>query len=262
VVAADGRRSATANLAGVPARLLPNGRFAYLAYYRNPRTGDDATRQRVWYLGRHVAFETPTDAGLTCFSVHTLKDELGVWRIDSRAALRRIFSSVPDGVDLGALERQGPVSGVLEMPNVQRAPAHRGLALIGDAALAADPLFRTGCAWAFQSAAWLATTVGPSLRDGTTAAVDASVRAYGEIHAQELLPHYERIVNLSTGRPLRFAERLLTSAAARDGKLARLFDLMTARAIPPSRLSRPGVVLRAMGAQLRRPPGQPLPTSR
>jgi 2-polyprenyl-6-methoxyphenol hydroxylase-like FAD-dependent oxidoreductase len=252
VVAADGRRSPTAKLAGVPSSLLPNGRFAYLAYYRNPRSGPEATRQRVWYLGSNVAFESPTDGGLTCFSVHALKDELAVWRIDSRTALRRMFASVPDGVDLADVKREGPVSGVLEMPNVRRMAALPGLALVGDAALAADPLFRTGCAWAFQSASWLVSTVGPSLRDGTTAAVDSSLRAYAEIHGQELLPHYEAIANLSTGRPLRFGERLLTSAAARDGELARLFDLVAARSILPSRLSRPRVVLRAMGARLRR----------
>jgi menaquinone-9 beta-reductase len=252
VVAADGRRSPTAKLANVPTDLRPNARFAYLAYYRNPRRGALATRQRVWYLGNNVATESPTDGGLSCFSVHSTKDELGVWRIDSRAALRRAFLSVPDGVDLAEVRREGPVSGVLEMPNVQRPPALPGMALIGDAALAADPLFRTGCAWAFQSASWLVTTVGPSLRDGTIAAIDSSLRAYAEIHGQELLPHYDAITNLSTARPLRFGERWLTSAAARDGHLARLFDLVAARSIPPSRLSQPGVVLRVMSARLRR----------
>ena len=37
-----------------------------------------------------------------------------------------------------------------------RNPVAPGLALVGDAALATDPLFGVGCGWAFQTAEWLA----------------------------------------------------------------------------------------------------------
>jgi 2-polyprenyl-6-methoxyphenol hydroxylase-like FAD-dependent oxidoreductase len=252
VVAADGRWSPTAKLAGLPTYTRPNCRFAYLAYYQNPRKGADATRQRVWYLEPNVAYESPTDGELSCFSVLAPKNDLGVWRIDPRAAMRRIFASLPGGIDLNDLRKVGPVTGVLEMPNMRRDAATPGLGLVGDAALSADPLFRTGCGWAFQSAAWLAETVGPSLKEGDFADIDEALVDYAQLHERETLPHYELISDLSTGRPLKFGERMLSSAAARNGDVARLFELLAARSIPPQQVNRAGVMLKVMTASLRR----------
>jgi 2-polyprenyl-6-methoxyphenol hydroxylase-like FAD-dependent oxidoreductase len=259
VVAADGRWSPTAKLAGLTTYTRPNCRFAYLAYYQNPRKGPEATRQRVWYLEPNVAYESPTDEGLSCFSVLAPKNELGVWRIDPRAAMRRIFAALPGGVDLNDLRKVGPVTGVLEMPNMRRDAATPGLGLVGDAALSADPLFRTGCGWAFQSAAWLAETVGPSLKDGDIKEVDAALVDYAALHEREILPHYELISDLSTGRPLKFGERMLSSAATRNSDVARLFELLAARSITPQQVARPGVMFKVMTASLRR--GRPQPTA-
>src|SRR5207253_1386871 len=146
-----------------------------------------------WYLEPNVAYESPTDGGLSCFSVLVPKTELGVWRIDARAAMRRIFAALPGGVDLGELRKEGPVSWVLEMPNIRRTAAAPGLALVGDAALSADPLFRTGCGWAFQSSEWLAEAVGPVLKTKTAnaAVIDAALQTYRARHEREILPHYE-----------------------------------------------------------------------
>ena len=257
VVAADGRWSPTAKLAGLPTETRPNSRFAYLAYYENPRRGPEANRQRVWYLEPNVAYESPTDGELSCFSVLAPKNELGVWRIDPRAAMRRIFSSLPGGVDLADLRKHGPVTGVLEMPNIRRQAAVAGLGLVGDAALCADPLFRTGCGWAFQSSAWLAETVGPTLKDGTLPEVDEALADYAGLHERETLPHYESMSDLSTGRPLKFGERMLSSAATRNGDVARLFELLAARSIAPQEVSRAGVMLKVMTASLRRSRPQP-----
>jgi 2-polyprenyl-6-methoxyphenol hydroxylase-like FAD-dependent oxidoreductase len=252
VVAADGRWSPTAKLAGLQTYTRPNCRFAYLAYYENPRRGVEATRQRVWYLEPNVAYESPTDGDLSCFSVLAPKNDLGVWRIDPRAAMRRIFAALPGGIDLNDLKKVGPVTGVLEMPNMRRDPASAGLALVGDAALSADPLFRTGCGWAFQSAGWLAETVGPALKDGTFEDVDSALVEYAALHEGETLAHYDLISDLSTGRPLKFGERMLSSAATRNGDVARLFELLAARSIPPKQVSRAGVMFKVMTASLLR----------
>lgn len=257
VVAADGRWSPTAKLAGLQTYTRPNSRFAYLAYYENPRTGAEATRQRVWYLEPNVAYESPSDGNVSCFSVLAPKNDLGVWRIDPRAAMRRIFAALPGGIDLNDLKKVGPVTGVLEMPNMRRDPSAPGLGLVGDAALSADPLFRTGCGWAFQSSAWLAETVGPALKDGNVADVDAALADYGALHERETLPHYDLISDLSTGRPLKFGERMLSSAATRNGDVARLFELLAARSIPPEQVSRAGVMFKVMTASLRRSRPQP-----
>ena len=262
VVAADGRWSPTAKLAGLQTYTRPNCRFAYLAYYENPRKGPDATRQRVWYLEPNVAYESPTDGELSCFSVLAPKNDLGVWRIDPRAAMRRIFAALPGGIDLGDLRKVGPVTGVLEMPNMRRDAATPGLGLVGDAAMSADPLFRTGCGWAFQSAAWLAETVGPSLKEGAMDDVDAALADYAQLHENETLPHYDLISDLSTGRPLKFGERMLSSAAARNGDVARIFELLAARSIPPQQVARAGVMFKVMTASLRRSRPQPAIHSR
>jgi 2-polyprenyl-6-methoxyphenol hydroxylase-like FAD-dependent oxidoreductase len=252
VVAADGRWSPTAKLAGVTTETRPNCRFAYLAYYENPRKGPEATRQRVWYLEPNVAYESPTDGDLSCFSVLAPKNDLGVWRIDPRAAMRRIFAALPGGVDLADLKKVGPVTGVLEMPNMRRQAGLPGLALVGDAALSADPLFRTGCGWAFQSSAWLSECVGAVLKDGDTADIDAALGDYAALHERETLPHYDLISGLSTGRPLKFGERMLSSAATRNGEVARLFELLASRSIPPEQMSRAGVMFKVMTASFRR----------
>jgi menaquinone-9 beta-reductase len=252
VVAADGRWSPTAKLAGLQTYTRPNSRFAYLAYYENPRRGAEATRQRVWYLEPNVAYESPSDGDVSCFSVLAPKNDLGVWRIDPRAAMRRIFAALPGGIDLNDLKKVGPVTGVLEMPNTRRDPAAPGLGLVGDAAMAADPLFRTGCGWAFQSSAWLAETVGPALKDGEVADVDAALADYAALHERETLAHYDLISDLSTGRPLKFGERMLSSAATRNGDVARIFELLAARSIPPQQVSRPGVMFKVMTASLLR----------
>ena len=55
--------------------------------------------------------------------------------------------------------------GKLDLPNERRPATGDGVALVGDAALAADPLWGVGCGWAFQSGEWLAEEVGPALGD-------------------------------------------------------------------------------------------------
>ena len=57
----------------------------------------------------------------------------------------------------------GRPQGKLDMTNVANAPVAPGLALVGDAALAIDPLWGVGCGWAVQSAEWLADSVAPAL---------------------------------------------------------------------------------------------------
>jgi len=49
------------------------------------------------------------------------------------------------------------------MTNVAHTPSAPGMALVGDAALAIDPLWGVGCGWALQSAEWLADSVAPAL---------------------------------------------------------------------------------------------------
>ena len=55
------------------------------------------------------------------------------------------------------------VLGKIDMTNVVNTPTAPGLALIGDAASAVDPLWGVGCGFALQSSEWLADSVAPAL---------------------------------------------------------------------------------------------------
>jgi flavin-dependent dehydrogenase len=56
---------------------------------------------------------------------------------------------------------------MIEIPGKIRKELRPDLALVGDAALAADPLPGVGCGWAYQSAEWLAEAVGNLLQRPT-----------------------------------------------------------------------------------------------
>ncbi len=174
VVAADGRDSTLAKLAGQPTKLRPNRRFGYAGYYRDTplRTGSSA---QMWLLDPSVAYAFPTDGDLTLLACMPHKDRLPEFRADPEAAMQRLFEGLPEGPRLDPAKREGQVVGKLEMPNVVRQSTGPGLAFVGDAAIAADPLWGVGCGWALQSAEWLAESVGPALQRDA-AAVDRRAR--------------------------------------------------------------------------------------
>src|SRR4029453_10872147 len=94
--------------------------------------------------------------------------------------------------------------GRLEMPNKMRGAARGGLAFVGDAALATDPLFGVGCGWAFQSAEWLVEETHSALLDH--ASLDLALERYRRAFRRRLGPHHMQIADYSTGRPMRLSE--------------------------------------------------------
>ena len=136
------------------------------------------------------------------------------------------------------------ILGKLDMPNRMRTPSAPGLALIGDAALATDPLFGVGCGWAFQSAEWLADAVAPALRGEE--ALEAGLRRYRREHRRHLRGHAWMIHDAATGRKMQPPERLLFSGAARDPRVATIFDSFGARQIGPARMMATGMPLAAL----------------
>ena len=116
--------------------------------------------------------------------------------------------------------------GKIDMTNRMRVPTAPGLALIGDAALATDPLFGVGCGWAFQSAEWLADAVAPAL--GGDESLDEGLRRYRRRHSRQLRGHAWMIHDYATGRKMqpRRAAALLRRRPRppRGGDLRRLRD--------------------------------------
>jgi menaquinone-9 beta-reductase len=117
------------------------------------------------------------------------------------------------------------------MENRLRRPVAPGLALIGDAALAIDPLWGVGCGFAFQTAEWLADAVAPAL--GGAEPLEAGLERYRKRHARGLRGHTLLMVDYARGRRFNASEQLLFSAAARDARVASLFEQFGTRQVGP-----------------------------
>jgi menaquinone-9 beta-reductase len=213
VVGADGRQTRIAELAGLAAKVKPNGRFAYFAHYRNLPL-QSGSRSQIWFLEPDVAYAFPNDDGITVVTAMPERARLAEWKADPEAAMHRLFDGLPNAPHLGKAERVSPYLGMVEIPNKIRKVHKPGLALLGDAALAVDPLWGVGCGWAFQSAEWLAEAVGNSLQSPDK--LDRGLKAYGRRHRLELAGHEFLISDFSTGRGYNLIEWLMFSAAARD----------------------------------------------
>ncbi len=239
VVAADGRDSTVARLARVPGRVRPHGRFGYFGYYRGI---PGPTWSRTWLLDPDFAYTFPNEGGLTVVAVFVHKARLGEFKADLEGSFRHMIDELPDPPDLSGAEREGKLIGKLDMPNVSRPPARPGLAFVGDAALASDPVWGVGCGWAFQSAEWLADAVGPALVGGED--VDAALRRYARAHRRGLGQHHFMIADLASGRLANAPERRMYRAAAADPAVARVFEEIGSRRRQPAILLRPAVLAR------------------
>jgi flavin-dependent dehydrogenase len=248
VVGADGRDSRVAKLSGVHTKTAPHGRFAYGGYFEGPAPvgAPDAS---LWLLDPHMAAAFPTDGGLTFYAVMPTKDRLPEFREDPATALQRFVAGVPDAPPILASRLVGEMTGKIDMTNVIHTPTAPGLALVGDAAGAIDPLWGVGCGFALQSAEWLADSVAPALRG--TESLERGLRHYRRRHARGLRGHTAMILDYATGRKLNRGERMLFSAAAYDQRVAKVFEAFGTRNIGPGRMLASGVPL-AMLATARR----------
>jgi len=246
-IGADGRDSRIAELAEVPVKTYPHGRFAYGGYFEGgaPANAPDAT---AWFLDPQWCAAFPTDSGLTFYAAMPTKDRLPEFKADPEGALVRFLSDVPEAAPIREGRVVEPVIGKIEMTNRKRRPVAPGLALIGDAALATDPLFGVGCGWAIQSSEWLAESVRPSLLGGES--LEHGLERYRRRHARELGGHAYFIHDYATGRKMNSAERVMFSAAARDPRAATIFDTFGTRQTRPQQML-PRMLPRALAVNAR-----------
>jgi 2-polyprenyl-6-methoxyphenol hydroxylase-like FAD-dependent oxidoreductase len=239
VVGADGRDSRVAKLSGVRTKTVPHGRFVYGGYFEGPAPAG-APDASLWFLDPHMAAAFPTDGGLTLYAVMPTKDLLSEFRADPVKALIDFVAGVPDAPPIRASRLVEPLQGKLDMTNVAHAVAAPGLALVGDAALAIDPLWGVGCGWAFQSAEWLADAVAPALVGAAArsrpAELQRGLKRYRRRHARGLRGHAAMIYGYAGGRRFNLGERMLFAAAARDDRIARRFEAFGTRSVGPARM--------------------------
>ncbi|HEU4979118.1 MAG TPA: NAD(P)/FAD-dependent oxidoreductase [Solirubrobacteraceae bacterium] len=256
VVGADGRDSHVAKLAGARERIRRHGRFAYGAYYEGPgpENAPDAT---IWLLDPDFAAAFPTDSGLTFYAAMPTMARLPEFKADPAGALDAYLRALPDAPPMADSRRVSAPVGKLSMPNTIHEPAPRAhaaegggsVALIGDAALATDPLWGVGCGWAAQSAEWLADAVAPALRGEEP--LERGLRRYRREHRRRLRGHAFLIHDYATGRKLSPVERLLFSAASRDQRLADRMSLFGIRAAPARTIMSPALLARAAAVDVR-----------
>jgi 2-polyprenyl-6-methoxyphenol hydroxylase-like FAD-dependent oxidoreductase len=232
VVGADGRDSRIAELAAVKTKTSRHGRIAYGAYFDGPPPAPESASS-IWMLDPDWAAAFPTDSGLVFYAAMPVKDRLPEFRRDPEGALVSSLEALPDPPPIRVSRLAGPVQGKVEMPGRVREPVAAGLALVGDAALAVDPLYGVGCGWAVQSAEWLAAEVAPALAGDEP--LRAGLSRYRRRHRRALRGHVWQINDYATGRKLDPGERLIFSAAARDPRVAASFEAFGTRSIGPAR---------------------------
>lgn len=229
-IGADGRDSRVAELSQVPTKTYPHNRFAYGGYFEGgePPYAPDAT---AWFLDPQWAAGFPTDNGLTFYAAMPTKDWLPQFKRDPARAIVDFIANVPEAPPIREGRLVDSVMGKVDMTNRMRRPVAPGVALIGDAALATDPLFGVGCGWAFQSAEWLSDSVRSALQGDEP--LEKGLGRYRRRHARELRGHAFFIHDYSTGRRFNPAERMIWAAAARDPQAATLLDRMGTRQVGP-----------------------------
>jgi flavin-dependent dehydrogenase len=248
VVGADGRDSHVAEMARVKEKTLPNNRLAYGGYFKGPkpRFWPDGA---VWLLDPDMAAAFPTDGDQVFYIAMTHKDRAPEFKADPERALVEHVAAVPEPPPIRESRCVGPVIGKIEMPNRIRGPIAPGLALVGDAALATDPLFGVGCGFAFQSGEWLADSVSPALRG--IEPLEKGLRRYRRRHRLRLGMHARLIHDYATGRKFDRLERLMISTAVDDPKAAALFEAVGTRRVTPPRVVAP-MAVRILATQVRR----------
>ena len=114
-----------ARLAGVPGRVLPHGRFGYMAYYEGLELQSEPGHSQMWLTGRDVALLLPQrrrddrSPPCSCTRIGCRSS-----RPTRRRAFLRPFARWTDAPDLRGATRISSMIGKLDMPNVRR-PAGR-----------------------------------------------------------------------------------------------------------------------------------------
>jgi 2-polyprenyl-6-methoxyphenol hydroxylase-like FAD-dependent oxidoreductase len=244
VVGADGRGSSIARLANIPGRVLPHGRFGYMGYYEGLELESAPGHSQMWLTGRDVLYCFPNDDGLTVAALFLHKDRLPAFKADKEAAFLEAFSVLDRAPDLPGATRVGPMIGKLDLPNVRRPAARPGIAFVGDAAQASDPVWGVGVGFALQSAAWLADELAGALT--ANADPDPALERYRRKHRRGLALHHLQTSDFARGREMNILERTMHRAATHDPQTAAMMAAVAGRAEPLDRIMKPRRMARAM----------------
>jgi 2-polyprenyl-6-methoxyphenol hydroxylase-like FAD-dependent oxidoreductase len=244
IVGADGRHSQVARCANLPCSAKPNHRLAFWAYFCDLPLASGNTSQ-VWFLEPDAAYAFPNDEGITLLGCMPYKDRTAEFKNDLEGSFQRFFAALPSGPQISRARRVSSFFSLLENPNISRRTSKPGLALIGDAALASDPVWGVGCGWAFQSAEWIVEHTADALKTGDSGQLDLALTRYSKAHRSALAGHHALICSFSARKKFNLLERLFFSAAVHDPVTARHFDSFGNRRMSVSAFLSPRAVWRA-----------------
>jgi 2-polyprenyl-6-methoxyphenol hydroxylase-like FAD-dependent oxidoreductase len=247
-VGADGQESAVAEAAGLPARRRRHERFAYWGYFENLRLQSHPKNQ-IYFLDPDTAYLMYTDSDLVVLVIAPHKSRYPEFRKDPDAFYRRFIAELPDGPNLEGARQVGPMAGHMDMTNVKRRVAAPGVALVGDAAVAADPVWGWGCGWAMLSSSMLAQETADAVRRSDVV-LDRALMRYRIKHSKRFSSPYHAAADYSRGRRFYPVEKIVFAAAARDILTARHIHSYVTSSIGIGRLASPRPMLRALGVYL------------
>jgi len=230
VVAADGRFSEMAALVNNEGTMLPNNRFVCFAYFKQVSLSSGRHSQ-FWTLDPDMAFAYPLQEDTTLICLFIRKTEWPSWKGRLEEHFISCINSLPDGPDMERAVRTSNIHCMLEMPNVSRPAVRDGVAFIGDAALALDPMSGVGCGFAFQSAEWLADHTAAALLEKSD--LESALQSYRACHETRLQPHAAGIHADSLAEPDEGNKLSLYKEIIEDPELTDSFLALTGRIITP-----------------------------
>ena len=246
VVGADGRASTVAELAGARTATSTNARFCTMAYFTGVDLGlGAAVSARLWAVEGDAAIASRNDDGVTLLALFLDKQRLASFRENREAAFLDYWRTLPDPPRIEG-ERISNLIGYLDYPVQDRDVVPRpDVALIGDAAHSADPVWAIGCGWAFQSAAWLVDAATPALKGEATLA--QALDGYKRRRKREIGGHQRFLALAAASTKANPIQKLMFSAAVHDRQTARLLHAFAARSIPVRRFLSPRGRARRVG---------------
>ena len=243
VVGADGRNSTVAELAGAQTTSSANARFCQMAYYRDVdlRRGPEVTA-RLWAFDGDAIIASCNDENVTILAAFLGKDRSRAFKDNRDAAFADVFRTLPDPPRVG--ERLSKPVGYVDYPVINRnVIPNPTVALIGDAAHSADPVWAIGCGWAFQTAEWLVEAAAPALRAGGPLA--RALERYRKMRSAHIGGHQRFLALAAQSTRPNPIQKLMFAAAVRDRRTAQLLHAFAGRQIPVRRFLAPRALARA-----------------
>lgn len=230
IVAADGRFSDMAPIVGNEEERSPNNRIACFAYFKNMPLSS-GNHSQFWMVNPHMAFAYPLQNDTTLLCLFIKKDIWDDWKDDLETFFTAFVNELPDGPSIDTAERITTFYKMTDMDNIKRHPVKNGVAFIGDAALALDPMSGVGCGFAFQSAGWLVDHTAQALLQKTD--LSASLQEYAAFHSNQLGSHNAGIIAESFAEPEDGQKEKLYEEVVNDPELINAFLALTGRLITP-----------------------------